>query len=60
MEDTLPPSCQNHGANIGSVRYARPPWGVRRHLAATASELNWALQLTGRITQVQNALTGPS
>jgi hypothetical protein len=31
---------------------------ARRHLAATASELNWALQLTGRITQVQNALTG--
>jgi len=32
---------------------------ARRHLATTASELNWALQLTGRITQVQNALTGP-
>ena len=114
MEGTLPPSCKNHGANIGSVRYrqaamrvieqriaarhaeilavlatsaastssaAAPPhrahpdplWSIavrvaqldnqdtaRRHLAATASELNWALQLTGRITQVQNALTGPS
>ena len=32
---------------------------ARRHLAATAPELNWALQLTSRITQVQNALTGP-
>ena len=32
---------------------------ARRHLAATASELNWALQLTRRITQVHNALTGP-
>ena len=21
MEGTLPPSCKNHGANIGSVRY---------------------------------------
>src|SRR5262249_32640026 len=31
---------------------------ARRHLAATAPELNWALQLTGRITQVQKALTG--
>jgi Ser/Thr protein kinase RdoA (MazF antagonist) len=32
---------------------------ARRHLAATAAELNWALQLTSRITQVQDALTGP-
>jgi Ser/Thr protein kinase RdoA (MazF antagonist) len=32
---------------------------ARRHLAATAPELNWALQLTSRVTQVQNALTGP-
>jgi len=31
---------------------------ARRHLAATAPELNWALRLTGRITQVQNVLTG--
>lgn len=29
---------------------------ARRHLAATAPELTWALQLTGRITQVQDAL----
>jgi Ser/Thr protein kinase RdoA (MazF antagonist) len=31
---------------------------ARRHLAATAPELKWALQLTGRIAQVQDALTG--
>jgi len=31
---------------------------ARRHLAAATPELKWALQLTGRITQVQNALTG--
>jgi homoserine kinase type II len=31
---------------------------ARRHLAATAPELTWALQLTSRITQVQDALTG--
>jgi Ser/Thr protein kinase RdoA (MazF antagonist) len=30
---------------------------ARRHLAATAPELIWALHLTGRITQVQDALT---
>jgi Ser/Thr protein kinase RdoA (MazF antagonist) len=30
---------------------------ARRHLAATAPELTWALQLTGRIAQVQDALT---
>jgi Ser/Thr protein kinase RdoA (MazF antagonist) len=30
---------------------------ARRHLAATAPELNWALQLASRITQVQDALT---
>ena len=33
---------------------------ARRHLAATASELDWALQLASRITQVQDALSGPS
>ncbi len=32
---------------------------ARRHLAATAPELTWALQFTSRITQVQDALTGP-
>jgi Ser/Thr protein kinase RdoA (MazF antagonist) len=32
---------------------------ARRHLAATAPELTWALHLTGRITQVRDALTGP-
>ncbi len=33
---------------------------ARRHLAATAPELEWALQLTGRIAQVQDALAdGP-
>jgi len=31
---------------------------ARRHLAAITPELKWAMQLTGRITQVQNALTG--
>jgi Ser/Thr protein kinase RdoA (MazF antagonist) len=31
---------------------------ARRHLAATAPELTWALQLTSRITHIQNALTG--
>ncbi len=31
---------------------------ARRHLAATAPELNWALQLTGRITELQDALAG--
>ncbi|HEX9353851.1 MAG TPA: phosphotransferase [Streptosporangiaceae bacterium] len=31
---------------------------ARRHLAATAPELKWALQLTGRIAQIQDALTG--
>jgi Ser/Thr protein kinase RdoA (MazF antagonist) len=31
---------------------------ARRHLAATAPELTWAVQLTSRITQVQDALTG--
>jgi hypothetical protein len=30
---------------------------ARRHLAATAPELTWALQLTARIAQVQDALT---
>ena len=30
---------------------------ARRHLAATGAELKWALQLTGRIAQVQDALT---
>ncbi len=30
---------------------------ARRHLAATGTELKWALQLTGRIAQVQDALT---
>jgi len=30
---------------------------ARRHLAATAPELNWAIQLTTRITQIQDALT---
>jgi homoserine kinase type II len=30
---------------------------ARRHLAATAPELTWAMQLTGRISQVQEALT---
>jgi len=29
---------------------------ARRHLAATAPELQWALHLTSRITQVQDAL----
>jgi hypothetical protein len=29
---------------------------ARRHLAATAPELEWALQLTSRIAQVQDAL----
>ncbi|MGI9004827.1 MAG: hypothetical protein ACR2FU_01250 [Streptosporangiaceae bacterium] len=29
---------------------------ARRHLAATAPELEWALQLTGRIAHVQDAL----
>jgi Ser/Thr protein kinase RdoA (MazF antagonist) len=29
---------------------------ARRHLAATGPELEWALQLTGRIAQVQDAL----
>jgi homoserine kinase type II len=32
---------------------------ARRHLAATAPELTWALHFTCRITQVQDALTGP-
>jgi Ser/Thr protein kinase RdoA (MazF antagonist) len=32
---------------------------ARRHLAATARELTWALQLTNRITQIQDALTSP-
>jgi homoserine kinase type II len=31
---------------------------ARRHLAATGAELRWALQLTGRIPQLQDALTG--
>ena len=31
---------------------------ARRHLAATAPELTWALQLTGRINELQNALAG--
>jgi homoserine kinase type II len=30
---------------------------ARRHLAATEAELNWALQMTSRIAQVQDALT---
>jgi Ser/Thr protein kinase RdoA (MazF antagonist) len=30
---------------------------ARRHLAATEAELKWALQLTSRIAQVQDALT---
>lgn len=30
---------------------------ARRHLAATAPQLEWALQLASRITQVQHALT---
>jgi Ser/Thr protein kinase RdoA (MazF antagonist) len=30
---------------------------ARRHLAATAPELKWALRLTGRIAQLQDALT---
>lgn len=30
---------------------------ARRHLAATAPELTWAMQLTGRVAQVQDALT---
>jgi homoserine kinase type II len=32
---------------------------ARRHLAATGAELKWALQLTGRIAHVQDALTEP-
>jgi Ser/Thr protein kinase RdoA (MazF antagonist) len=32
---------------------------ARRHLAATASELHWALRLTGRIAEIQEALTHP-
>lgn len=32
---------------------------ARRHLAATAPELTWALHFTSRITPVQDALTGP-
>jgi Ser/Thr protein kinase RdoA (MazF antagonist) len=32
---------------------------ARRHLAATAPELDWALQLTGRIDELQDALAGP-
>lgn len=32
---------------------------ARRHLAATAPGLTWALHFTGRITQVRDALTGP-
>jgi Ser/Thr protein kinase RdoA (MazF antagonist) len=32
---------------------------ARRHLAATAPELTWAMQLTSRIAQVQDALTHP-
>src|SRR5262249_62286978 len=30
---------------------------ARRHLAATAPELHWALRLTTRIAQIQDALT---
>ena len=30
---------------------------ARRHLASTGTELKWALQLTGRIVGVQDALT---
>jgi hypothetical protein len=33
------------------------PDTTRSHLAATAPELTWALQLTARIAQVQDALT---
>jgi hypothetical protein len=31
--------------------------GASRHLAAAAPDLFWALHFTGRITQVQDALT---
>jgi homoserine kinase type II len=63
---------QHERAAIPLAMARQPLWSVavwvalldnqataRRHLAATAPELTWALQLTSRITQVQNALTGP-
>lgn len=63
---------QHERAAIPMAMARQPLWSIavwvalldsedtaRRHLAATARELTWALQLTGRITQVQNALTSP-
>ena len=60
---------QQERATIPLAMARQPLWSVsvwvalldnqdaaRRHLAATAPELQWALQLTGRIAQVQDAL----
>jgi homoserine kinase type II len=66
------PLTQHERAAIPLAMARQPLWSIavwvalldnketaRRHLAATAAELNWALQLTSRITQLQNALTSP-
>ncbi len=63
---------QHERAAIPLAMARQPLWSVavwvalldnqdtaRRHLAATAPELRWALQLTSRIPQIQNALTCP-
>jgi homoserine kinase type II len=61
---------QDERAAIPCAMARQPLWSIavwvalldnqdtaRRHLAATGAELNWALQLTGRIAQAQDALT---
>ena len=61
---------QDERAAIPRAMARQPLWSIavwvalldnqdtaRRHLAATRAELEWALQLTGRIAQVQDALT---
>ena len=64
------PLTQHERAAIPLAVARQPLWSIatwvallddqdaaRRHLAATGAELKWALQLTGRIAQVQDALT---
>ena len=61
---------QDERAAIPRAMARQPLWSIavwvalldnqetaRRHLVATGAELKWALQLTGRIAQVQDALT---
>jgi hypothetical protein len=60
MEGTLPPSCKNHGANIGSVRYRQAAMRViEQRIAARHAEILAVLATSAASTSSGGGSSSP-